>query len=107
MDRFTIACAALLAFGQGAFAAERAVSCGGAAMLGAAQLSCSHVDPKAPAQLCTFSWALHSVDGGQKVVDGSFLMQPGATNVMVYQGSGFDAALANPIVMCRGRKSGK
>jgi hypothetical protein len=31
--------------------AKSAVSCGGAALVGGAQLLCSHVDPKAPAQL--------------------------------------------------------
>ncbi|OBQ94743.1 hypothetical protein A9K66_04930 [Mesorhizobium sp. AA23] len=83
-------------------AAKEAVSCGGAAMLGGAQLNCSHVQPKAPPQFCTYSWALHTSAGDQKVVDGSFTLPPGASNAQVYQGSGFDSALSNPIVICRG-----
>lgn len=83
-------------------AAKDAVSCGGAAMLGGAQLNCSHVQPKAPPQFCTFSWALHTTAGDQKIVEGSFSLPPGASNVQVYQGSGFDSALSNPIVICRG-----
>jgi len=59
-------------------AAKDAVSCGGAAMLGGAQLNCSHVEPKAPPQFCTFSWALHTPAGGQQVVEGSFMLPPGA-----------------------------
>jgi hypothetical protein len=42
--------------------------------------------------------------GDQKVVEGTFLLPPGAANVTVYQGSGFDSALSNPIVICRGDK---
>lgn len=95
------AVAALAAYAAPA-AAEEAVSCGGAAMLGGAQLNCSHVVPKAPPQLCTFSWALHTMAGDQKVIEGSFMLPPGASNVQVYQGSGFDSALSNPIVICRG-----
>ncbi|MBZ9755392.1 hypothetical protein LB524_08850 [Mesorhizobium sp. ESP6-5] len=88
----------------GAAAAKDAVSCGGAAMLGGAQLNCSHVETKAPPQFCTFSWDLHTMAGDQKVVEGSFMLPPGASNVQVYQGSGFDSALSNPIVICRGNK---
>ena len=50
----------------------------------------------------TFSWALHTTAGEQKIVEGSFSLPPGASNVQVYQGSGFDSALSNPIVICRG-----
>jgi hypothetical protein len=39
-------------------------------------------------------------------VQGSFLMPPGAANVQVYQGSGFVSAISEPIVICRGKKSG-
>lgn len=42
--------------------------------------------------------------GDQKVAAGSFMLPPGASNVQVYQGSGFDSALSNPIVICRGNK---
>ncbi len=89
-----------------ALAAPSAVSCGGAAMLGGAQLLCSHVEPKAPAQLCTFSWALMTTDNVSKVVDGSFLLPPGASNVAVYQGTGFNSQLSGPIVLCQGKKGG-
>ena len=81
--------------------AQGAASCGGAAMLGGAQLNCSHVNPKAPNQFCTFSWALHTTAGDQKVVEGTFMLPPGAANVTIYQGSGFDSALSDPIVICR------
>ncbi|MER9841947.1 hypothetical protein NKJ59_11975 [Mesorhizobium australicum] len=57
-----------------------------------------------PPQFCTFSWDLHTMAGDQKVAGGSFMLPPGASNVQVYQGSGFDSALSNPIVICRGNK---
>lgn len=85
-------------------AAAKAVSCAGMAMLGGAQLVCSHVDANAPVQFCTYSWSLHSMESGQQTVEGSFMLPPGATNVTIYQGSGFDSAYSNPIVLCRGRK---
>ncbi|MGN6548495.1 MAG: hypothetical protein ACTHJ3_01165 [Pararhizobium sp.] len=81
--------------------AEGAVSCGGMAMLGAAQLLCNHVAPRAPTQLCTFKWSLLTSDGEPKTVEGSFLLPPKATNVQVYSGSGFDRALSNPVVLCQ------
>jgi hypothetical protein len=87
--------------------AATAFSCGGAAMMGGAQLVCSHVDPKAPAQFCTFSWALMSTAAGATVVSGSFLLTPGVANLSVYQGSGFAYALSNRIVLCQQRKSGR
>ena len=86
--------------------AKSAVSCGGAALIGGAQLLCSHVDPKAPAQLCTFSWALATAANQTQVVEGSFLIPPGTSNLMVYQGSGFVRALSEPIVLCQGRRGG-
>ncbi|MDG4897070.1 hypothetical protein P9272_26235 [Mesorhizobium sp. WSM4976] len=101
MNRLKITMLALLVGYAFPAAAKDAVSCGGAAMLGGAQLNCSHVQPKAPPQSCTFSWALHTTAGDEKIVEGSFSLQPGATNVQVYQGSGFDSALSNPIVICR------
>lgn len=85
--------------------AEPAVACGGFALLGGAQISCSHVAPSQPTQFCTFSWALVSADNTPKVVEGSFLIVPGATNVSVYQGTGYASALSNPIVLCQGKKS--
>ena len=74
---------ALIAVGASHSAAARpAFSCGGAALLGGAQLICSHVDPKAPAQICTFSWALATTANQVQVVSGSFLLPPGASNVV-------------------------
>lgn len=104
MNRIRMAAVAALVGCPGIAAAAPAVTCGGAAMLGGAQLNCSHVEPKAPPQFCTFSWALHTMAGDQKVVEGTFMLPPGASNVTVYQGSGFDSALSNPIVICRGNK---
>ena len=104
MNWIRIAAVTALVGCPGAAVAKEAVSCGGAAMLGGAQLNCSHVEPAAPAQFCTFSWALHTTAGDQKIVEGTFLLPPGASNVTIYQGSGFDSALSNPIVICRGNK---
>jgi hypothetical protein len=84
--------------------ARPAVSCGGAALLGGAQLLCSHVDPKAPVQSCTFSWALATAANQTQVVSGSFLLAPGASNVQVYQGAGFIHAMSGPIVLCQGKR---
>jgi hypothetical protein len=83
--------------------AKKIVSCGGAALLGGAQLVCSHTDPGAPAQLCTFSWALATATNQTQVVAGSFLLPPGASNVEVYQGAGFAHAMSEPIVLCQGK----
>jgi hypothetical protein len=101
-----VACLASLAAAlPGVASADGVASCGGFAMLGGAQINCSHVQPTAPAQFCTFSWALMTTDNTLSTVQGSFLLVPGATNVTVYQGSGFNTALASPIVLCQGRKS--
>ena len=107
--RHQIACGAgvvlsLLA-GAAPARAEQAVSCGGFAMLGGAQINCSHVAPKQPAQVCTFSWALLTTANTTSIVEGSFLVPPGASNATVYQGGGFSTALSNPIVLCQGKKS--
>lgn len=88
----------------GSAAARPAVSCGGAALIGGAQLLCSHVDPKAPPQSCTFSWALATPTNQTQIVSGSFLLPPGASNVQVYQGAGFLHAMSEPIVLCQGRR---
>ena len=85
--------------------AKSAVSCGGAALLSGAELLCSHIDPKAPAQLCTFSWALATISNQTQVVSGSFLMQPGVSNMVVYQGAGFAHAMSGPIVLCQGKRT--
>ncbi len=84
--------------------AKTIVSCAGAALLGGAQLLCSHVDPSEPAQLCTFSWALATPANQTQVVEGSFLLPPGASNVEVYQSGGFTRAMSEPIVLCQGRR---
>lgn len=83
--------------------ARMVVNCGGAALAGGAQLLCSHVDPRSPAQLCTFSWALATPSNDTQVVSGTFLLPPGASNVAVYQGIGFAHAQSSPIVMCQGK----
>ena len=81
-------------------------SCGGFAMLGGAQLICSHVNPEAPAQFCTFSWALMGPTG-QSIADGSFMLPRGVQNATVYQGSGYTGELSNPIVLCQASKTGR
>ena len=91
---------------SGPAAAGPAFTCGGFAMLGGAQIVCSHIDPAAPAQICSFSWALMGSDEAPGVVSGSFLLPPGATNATVYTGSGYTYALSNPIILCQGRKAG-
>ena len=85
--------------------AKSAVSCAGAAMLGGAQLICSQTDPQAASQLCTYSWALVTPANAIQVVQGSFLLPTGASNMQIYQGAGFDRASSNPIVLCHGEKS--
>ena len=80
------------------------VSCGGAAMLGGAQLMCSQAKSDAPAQLCTFSWALMTEQKTSQIVEGSFLLAPQASNMQVYQGSGFAYALSAPIILCNNMK---
>jgi hypothetical protein len=84
--------------------AKTIVSCGGAALLGGAQLLCSHLDPHEPPQLCTFSWALATPTNQTQVVQGSFLLPPGASNVEVYQAGGFAHAMSGPIVLCQGKR---
>jgi hypothetical protein len=96
---------ALLALGSWPAKAAPVVACGGAAMQGGAQLMCSHTDPDKPAQFCTFSWDLMTAENGSQIVQGSFLIPPGAANVQVYQGAGFVSAVTEPIVICRGKKS--
>lgn len=91
------------ALGGPAFA-KTAVSCGGAALLGGAQLLCSHIDPNAPTQLCTFSWALAAATNQTQVVSGSFLIPPRVSNLQVYQGAGFLHAMSGPIVLCQGKR---
>ena len=39
-----------------------------------------------------------------QLVQGAVTLPPGASNVQVYQGSGFARAIAPPIVLCQGRK---
>ena len=94
----------LLVAAAGPAFAKTIVSCGGAALLGGAQLLCSHTDPAQPAQLCTFSWALATPANQTQIVQGSFLLPPGASNVQVYQGGGFAHAMSEPIVLCQGKR---
>jgi hypothetical protein len=94
----------LLASTIGPGLAKSAASCAGVAMLGGAQLVCSQADPGAPAQLCTFSWALVTAANATQVVQGSFLLPPQASNLTVYQGGGFSSASSNPIVLCQGKR---
>jgi hypothetical protein len=82
-------------------AAPKFVSCGGAAMLGGAQLNCSHLAPNKPAQLCNFSWSLLLPNNVPEVVSGSFLLPTGSNNATVYQGTGFTGSLTAPIVLCQ------
>ena len=98
-------CAALHGTVSRAEAAQPVV-CGGAAMQGGAELMCSHTDPDKPTQFCTFTWDLMRNDNSTQVVQGSFLIPPGAANVQEYQGSGFASQITAPIVICRGKKSG-
>eukprot|EP01037_Dinobryon_pediforme_P013177 gene13177-13282_t len=73
-------------------------------MLGGAQLMCSQTKPDAPARLCTFSWALMTEQRTSQIVEGSFLLMPQASNIQVYQGSGFIYALSSPIILCNSAK---
>ena len=84
--------------------AKTVVNCGGAALLGGAQLLCSHMDPSAPAQICTFSWALATPANQTQVVQGSFLLQPRVSNLQVYESGAFVRAVSEPIVICQGRR---
>jgi len=76
-------------------------------MMGAAALLCNHTNPEAPAQICTYSWALMTTDGVTKVVDGSFLISPGTANMQVYSANGYSTQLTGPIVMCRANATEK
>ncbi len=106
MNRTALGAAALL-LGTVPGVAAPAFSCGSFAMMGGAQMICSHVDPRAPMQFCTYSWALVTTANAPTVVEGSFLLPPGVTNATVYQGSGFSSEMSNPIVMCHGQKTGR
>ena len=88
----------------GAVALAAPFSCAGMAAAGGAELLCSHADPEAPAQFCTFGWTLMTLGSGQSVVSGSFTLPTGVSNSVVYQGSGIAYALTSPIVLCQGRK---
>ena len=92
-----------LALCPGAADAGATFSCAGAAMAGGAELLCSHTDPAAPAQSCSFSWTLMTSGNQQSVVNGSFLLAPGVQNSIVSQGSGYAYALSMPVVLCQGR----
>jgi hypothetical protein len=85
--------------------AKSAVSCAGAVVAGGAQLLRSDVGSDTPAQLCTFSWALETIQANQpEIVTGSVLMPPGSSNIEVYQGAGFARAMSEPIVPRHGKR---
>ena len=86
--------------------ARASFSCAGAALAGGAELLCSHTDPDAPTQTCSFSWTLMTVANQQTVVIGSFMLQVGVTNSVAYTGTGYAYALSSPVVLCQGRKDG-
>ncbi len=101
-----LAAAALTIAAAGSANASSAVSCGGEALLSGALLLCSHLDPKQPPQLCTFSWMLVTPANRSQIVQGTFLLPPGSSNVQVYQGGGFIRAMSGPIVLCQGKRGG-
>ncbi len=86
--------------------ARASFSCAGASLAGGAELLCSHTDPEAPTQICSFSWTLMTVANQQTVVSGSFMLPIGVSNSIVYTGTGYAYALSNPVVLCQGRKDG-
>ena len=43
-----------------------------------------------------------TTDNSTSVVQGTFLLEPGTSNAVVYQGFGYNMALANPIITCQG-----
>lgn len=86
--------------------ARAAFSCAGMALSGGAELLCSHTEPEAPTQVCSFSWYLMDETSRPSMVTGSFSLPRGVTNSVVFQGSGYAYALSNPIVLCQGRKDG-
>jgi hypothetical protein len=43
--------------------------------------------------------------GSPSGVQGSFLLTPGETNGVVYQGSGYSYALSSPIILCQASKA--
>ena len=99
------ATAALLAALAPAPALAAPFSCGSFAQAGAAEILCSHTEPAAPAQVCTYSWTLTGAAGGPAVVQGSFLLSPGQQNLVVYQGTSAGPALGPPVVLCQGRRA--
>ena len=96
----------LAAVGTGPVMARAAFSCAGMALSGGAELLCSHTEPEAPTQVCSFSWYLMDQASRPSMVTGSFSLPRGVANSVVFQGSGYAYALSNPIVLCQGRKDG-
>ena len=47
-----------------------------------------------------------AASGAPSVVQGSFVLTPGLRNFTAYQGTGYTYALATPVVLCQGRKTG-
>ena len=54
-----------------------------------------------PLQSCNFFWSLMTTDDTTSVVQGTFLLEPGTSNAVVYQGFGYNMALANPVILCQ------
>jgi hypothetical protein len=88
-----------------AVAAPASVACAGAALSGGAQLLCSQRDPQAPAQLCSYAWALVGPSNAIQVVQGTFLIPPRASNFQAWQGSGYSNAASNPVILCNRRRT--
>ena len=101
MERFLAQALAAALILPTAVEAAQPYACGGAALAGGAQLICSHTDPTAPPQSCNFFWSLMTTDATTSVVQGTFLLEPGTSNAVVYQGFGFAMALANPVISCQ------
>ncbi len=84
--------------------ARAAFSCAGMALNGGAELLCSHTDPDAPTQVCSFGWYLMDSASRPSMVTGSFSLPRGVANSVVFEGNGYAYALSSPIVLCQGRK---
>ena len=97
---------AMLALSSGAARAESPFRCVGFAQAGAAEILCSHTDPEAPPQTCSFSWTLMATANRPSVVSGSFLLVRGVTNSVVYQGSGVADPRGHPVGVWPGPHGG-
>ena len=94
----------LVVAGAGPAMARAPFSCAGAALDGGTELLCSHTDPDAPTQVCSFSWYLMGEASRPSMVTGSFSLPRRVANLVVFQGSGYAYALSTPVVLCQRRK---